>query len=458
MIAGQGLLCTFRIDGTDSETLPRPMFNGEVIRPLKSVIGVAGGFVLLGGAPENLLLAHYDFPTRTCTVHAPEKSDSSRSLFYYPDLHTIAIRPASPGYVYRAVDLAESGPAAFTTWRAEQAGLRTSTVKTYPLLDQGTWPERAPYPMPDVDWEVPSARSWAQLPPLPIRLDPQTGVLEYQLPIRRDPQTGAPERRSLTPMSDGQPALRSPDARIVSVHMGGDVLALQVAGCSVANLWFISMTRAAVIGTLRPMPGVQELGRFALSRDGSRIARWVGRAQVYANDVPGDRPPVFVSCLEVLSLHLASLGRSCLLVREHLRVNESPLRHALIRWDRERLEVNRKDHPTQVFQQLGGVVAESGELPVQTSGWAWVRHRFGRQVKHGALRILLDGFNHVAVLGRDDRLIAMFFIGDEDFAAWMPDGTCLGTSRLIGGPPTKAAAERIAAALRSAERGEGGRR
>ena len=38
----------------------------------------------------------------------------------------------------------------------------------------------------------------------------------------------------------------------------------------------------------------------------------------------------------------------------------------------------------------------------------------------------------------------------------MPDGTCLGSSRLIGGEPSKAAAERIAAALRRAERGEGG--
>jgi hypothetical protein len=145
-------------------------------------------------------------------------------------------------------------------------------------------------------------------------------------------------------------------------------------------------------------------------------------------------------------------------VLAHLRIDESPRRQVLIRWDRERLEVNREDQAVQVFQQLGGVVAELGEPPVQTSGWAWARHRFGRQVKHGALKILLDGFNHVAILGRNDRLIAMFFIGDEEFAAWMPDGTCLGASRLIGGPPTKAASERIAAALRAAERGEGGRR
>ncbi len=436
VISGLGLLCTFRIDGTDSETLPRPMFNGEVIRPIKSVIGVAGGFVLLGGAPENLLLAHYDFPTRTCTVYTLGDFRPPAALFYYPDLHTI-VGEAFVGGISFAVDLAASGPSVSSTWRAKQAGRRTSDGN-------------ASYPLPVARWMTPSPSAKALAVTLPFKLDPRTGTLHYRL------QSG--EGRSLTPMSDGQPALQADDASIVSAQHGGDVLALQIAGCPLANLWFISMTRAAVIGTLRPMPGVQELGRFALSRDGSRIARWVGRAQVYVNDVPGDRPPVFVTCLETVWRHYAFLGRSCLLVREHLRVNESPLRHALIRWDRERLEVNRKDHPTQVFQQLGGVVAESGDLPVQTSGWAWARHRFGRQVKHGALRILLDGFNHVAVLGRDDRLIAMFFIGDEDFAAWMPDGTCLGASRLIGGPPTKAAAERIAAAMRAAERGEGGRR
>jgi hypothetical protein len=38
----------------------------------------------------------------------------------------------------------------------------------------------------------------------------------------------------------------------------------------------------------------------------------------------------------------------------------------------------------------------------------------------------------------------------------MPDGTCLGSRRLIGGEPTPGAAQRIAAVLRAAEqRGDG---
>src|SRR5262249_54152398 len=84
--------------------------------------------------------------------------------------------------------------------------------------------------------------------------------------------------------------------------------------------------------------------------------------------------------------------------------------------------------------------------------------RFIQFIEHGRLRILIDRYNHLAVLGRDDRLVAMFYLSGEEFAAWLPDGTRLGSSRLIGGEPSKAAAERIAAALRAAERGEGGAR
>ena len=74
------------------------------------------------------------------------------------------------------------------------------------------------------------------------------------------------------------------------------------------------------------------------------------------------------------------------------------------------------------------------------------------------LRILIDGYNHLAILGHGARLVAMFYTSGREFAAWMPDGTSLGSSRLIGGPPTKDAAERIAiaAACAPAERGEGG--
>ena len=172
-------------------------------------------------------------------------------------------------------------------------------------------------------------------------------------------------------------------------------------------------------------------------------------------DVPGDRPPVLVSAREEVWIHFASLGRSCLLVREFdLGGPRRPHSMCLIRWDRGQLEVDHRN-PAQIFQELGGVVAESRALPPQ-SGPYHDCVRFLQAVEHAGLRILLDQYNQLAVLNRDGELVGMFYVSGNEFAAWMPDGTRLGSSRLIGPEPTPGAAERMAEALRSAERRGGG--
>ena len=83
-----------------------------------------------------------------------------------------------------------------------------------------------------------------------------------------------------------------------------------------ADLWFISMARAAVIGSLSsrlPASRICEPRPFARRL---RFARRVGNAWVEVRDVPGDRPAVLVAGQETLWVHFALLGRSCLLVRE----------------------------------------------------------------------------------------------------------------------------------------------
>jgi hypothetical protein len=61
----------------------------------------------------------------------------------------------------------------------------------------------------------------------------------------------------------------------------------------------------------------------------------------------------------------------------------------------------------------------------------------------------------LAALGSDGKLVSVFYINGEEVAAWMPDGTRWGSRRLIGSAPNPGSAERIAAALRRAEWGEG---
>src|SRR5262249_29954606 len=162
-------------------------------------------------------------------------------------------------------------------------------------------------PPPDLVYVLPRlSMAGVSLPA--VRLEAKTGILEYAL--------DSGERRALTPMSDGRPALQTKGAHIVSACQGGDVLAVQVAVGSSVDVWLIAMARAAVVGSLPSGPGEPDMRWFALSRDGARFARRVGAGEVEVRDVPGDRPPVLVTPREHLWVHFASLGRSCLLVRE----------------------------------------------------------------------------------------------------------------------------------------------
>ena len=91
-----------------------------------------------------------------------------------------------------------------------------------------------------------------------------------------------------------------------------------------AAIVFLSLSRAAVLG-MSPAPGDRPSdSSFALSRDGRRFARRLNDQQVEVRDVPGDRPPVFVTPREDVWIHFASLGRSCLLVREFDHGGRSP--------------------------------------------------------------------------------------------------------------------------------------
>jgi hypothetical protein len=431
LIAGRhGLLTTCRLDGEDAEILPRPLIDGEVLRPVSTVIGVAGGFVLAGNWKGRPVLAHYDLPTRTCTTHRLGAHARSVSWFYVADSHVIAGFLEDSEHLCVAVDLGATEDAARSTSRARRVVEHVN--------------KRA---IPVDDWVRGPGGSWVDRGCRDLRLDAETGTLEYRRGIR--------SVQSLTPLSDGNPALRG--ARIASARQGGGILAVRLQRPRQTEIVFISRGRAAVLGTFSHAAAQPPAdSSFALSPDGCRFALRLNDHQVEVRDVPGDRPPVVVTPREEVWIHFASLGRSCLLVREFdLGGPRRPRSMCLIRWDRVRLEVDYQE-PAQTFQGLGGVVAESRGLPV-SSGPGPHRNdntRFSQVVEHVELEILIDQYNHIAVLDRAGALVAMFYVAGREFAAWMPDGTRLGSGRLIGGAPTHHAAERMARALRAAEAGE----
>ena len=230
------------------------------------------------------------------------------------------------------------------------------------------------------------------------------------------------------------------------------MLAVLVVGAIVPGLYFISVSRSAVIGIFTPWDNPVLL-TFALSRDGRMFARLLGPRQLEIRDVPGDRSPLLVTPREEVRNHFAALGSSCLLIREP-EAGGLCAGRCLIRWDQGRLDV--VDHEAySVFAQLGGIRAQSRSLTPGKLGPGYLPLRFVQMVEHAGLLILIDRYNHLVVLRRNGALVCTFFVTGNEVGARLPDGTCWGSRRLIGGESTPGAAERIAAALRSAEQGEG---
>ena len=422
-----GLLFCWRIDGTDAEILPRPLVDGEILRPVKTVVGVAGGFVVVGSHKRNQVLAHYDFPTRTCNVHTMRDREPTGSWFYYRELHSVAARHRLRVMPGPALDLAGCGEKATTTSRALGASIRAqSGLLPDPLIVRETG-EIPSDPLRDPQF-------------LALSLDSRTGTVQFR--------QGSDDVRALTALCDGRPALKG--SNIVRARQGGDVMAVLFEGGTAPGLYFLSRSRATVLGTilLGDLPGA---GVFALSRDGQRFARTVDEFTLEVRDVPGGHPPVLVTPQESLWIHFATLGRSCLLISEfELGGPRRPRFSCLIRWDRGRLEVVARDAEA-LLAQLGGPVAVSRAVLPENLGRGHDRNRFVQFIEHKGARILIDRYNQLAVLDKDGDLTCVFFMSGTDIAAWLPDGTRWGPRRYIGGEPTPGASERIAAALKRAE-------
>ena len=433
MIVGRhGRLFCCRTDGSETENLPRPRAGDEVVTMRQNVVGVAGGFVLEGRCTDRRLLVHYDFPARTCTLHEIHDRRGEFTWLYYRDLHVIVGLVANRERTGVAFDLGETGTRAVMSSRASRAiGRVDSGITPYPLSASPVWTSPTVYGL-----AFPAGQS--------LKLDGISGTLHFR--------QGTGDDVSLTPRSDGRPVLLG--GEIIRALQGGDILGVLVAKVTGPAVYFISVSRAAVIGTF-PLADRPAGTAFALARDGRRFARPIDSRRLEVRDVPGDLPPLLVTPHEELWIHFATLGKSCLLVREFAYGGP---RHALfswlVRWDQGWLDPT-VHQPNSLLDQPGGVVAVSRSLPAGNHGVWYDSERFVQIIEHGCLRVLIDRYNHLVVLGRGGELVCMMFVSRHEFAAWLPDGTMLGPRRLLGGGPTPGASERIAAALLRAEQGGG---
>jgi hypothetical protein len=432
VVGRHGLPFSCRIDGSDGETLSRPRLDNDVVTLRRSVVGVAGGFVVEGLRGQRRVLAHYDFRSRSSTLHEIVDSQNSLTWLYFRDLHTVVGLPASRGRRSVAVDLGESADRAATSARASRAAERADReIMPYPLTVSPVWTNSADFGL--------------DLTCRGLMLDSTTGTLHI------NKQFESPEQL-LTPLVDGRPALKG--GAIVRALQGGGVVAINVSGADASGLYFLSVSQMIVLGTI-PLLERRGTSNLALARDGRRFARLGEDERLEVRDVPGDHPPLLVAPRESLWIHFATLGRSCLLVREF---DLGGPRHArsscLIRWDQGRLDV--AFHEASMWQErLGGTVAVSRSVPTGNKGRGYDSDRFVQIVEHDGLRILIDRYNHIVVLGRGGELVCMFFVSGNEVSAWLPDGTLWGARRLISGESAPGASERIAAALVRATGHEG---
>ena len=392
----------------------------------RQVIGVAGGFVVSGLSSGGPCLIHYDFPSRRCAIHRLIDIPPSVTWCYYRDLHAIALPPIKEESTYTAVDLSASGCDSTTTTRARRAVDRAeASLQIYKVIPPPVWTAVAE-PSVELNERV-------------VRLDAHSGTLHFHL---------APDaEKAVMPLGDGRPALKG--GQVVRAEWGGDVLAALVRGGPAPGLYFISIASCSVIGVFQ-QGRLPYSGTFSLSRDGRRFAVLSGKGELEVRAVSGEHTAVFVAPKEEVAIHFASLGKSCLLVREVDEASRHVRDRCLIRWDRGRIEVER-DQIYSVFARLGGVLAQSRSLRPGDAEINRTQIRFVGVIEEGRLRILIDRYNHFVVFDSRGNLVCIFYVIRDEVGALLVDGTYWGSPRLIGRAATPGAAERIGRELREAE-------
>ena len=402
--------------------LPRSQSaKGGLLTNVEAVVGVAGGFVVIGIHGTRRVAAHYDLGARTCVSYEITSVQHPRlSWTYLRRFHTV---------------IGHEGPA---VWTGLDLGGETPGL-VFPTLD--------PY--------LPRTREalleWSRSPML-LRIvgdsdqSPETGRAvrldrEGRLYIREEPEGW----RSFIPMSDGQARLKG--CTLIQSRWQGVILAIlashrdgrrELLALSVWGDW-------RVLGEFWPERAVND---FAMTRDGRRIAWRSGFREIFVHDLEHSGPPTLIinkgrahSSLDV------DLGAGFLAVQAG--------RHAhLIRWDSGRIEATRSEGASSsLVGNLGGAMGR----PTVWRATAWPgnvtpywRTRFFASAIKSGLSIAVDRLGEVAFFGWSGDLICMFFFFRHDFAAWMPDGTRLGSISLNGIPETANAAERIGRVLLNA--------
>ncbi|QJW98883.1 hypothetical protein [Frigoriglobus tundricola] len=451
VVAGrEGVLHGLALDGTPPEVLPRAFRNGAVLKHVDVVLGLIGGVVVCGrmvvpsgaaeaprvtsephsapvvtsgasNAPpvaEQFVAAHYDRSARRVTLHVFGRAEGEPWWTAYPDLQCIALR--APQGAGGALDLATLGRFPFPT----PSG--SALVSSRAMV---AW-ERAATGAPPHELPITSTR--------PAKVSDSDGPFLQTL---NDggvyPRQTARTWYAVTPLRDGKPLLAG--AAVYRAQLAGDVLALAYVRANQRRLLLLRGPDGAVLGEV---PHAVRT-RFALSQDGRLVARREADRTVVVSDTRA--PAQSVARATQASLHDAltvELGadpfRLTIIIGGHrhtFQVAHGVLTHTP-RWELTARTTERVRHVRSGPSEYDPIRFPAREA-VRAPGWLAVVDRLGQ----------------VLLYGHSGALVAAFLIRRERAAAWVPGGVFWGDPRLIGGPATPGAGEKIGRAILAATGG-----
>jgi hypothetical protein len=410
-----GMLHLWKPDGTLAEILPRGLIDGEVLRRVTAVLGVADGFAVVGLlSGSRPVILHYSLDGRRCQSHrlgdaAGARKAAAWQWVYARAHHCLIAFHQHAGFV---VDLGTGekyatslgGPRnraqlAWEAWIARQVPLHRLVIVHRGARSNMPWPC--------------------------VKLDSDTGMVTLE--------NVQPSWHAFTPMSEGRPMLQQ--QLLLDAQWRGGTLALKTSRLGRQSGLALRVFRGPE-GIFLGEYSLAELNLdFTLSTDGQLLARQLRGDEVEIRDVDGTLSP---------------LGR--------ITVGKFPHRLWFVLGD-DSIELFPGTSPIVVSWQQAGLVLKRGVVASKL-GESATRETLPSFLKYDSQRWLLgarrrlwaasDRFGQVALFDGAGALVCMFFAFRNDVAGWMPDGTRFGPASLTGHAASPDALQKFARAIRAA--------
>jgi hypothetical protein len=425
-VGADGVCHAWSTDGkNEMRVLPRPMLKGKLVSVTEWIIGVAGGFVLVGRNAGRLVAVHYDLENQVCKARDLDQAGEDIStVLYSAEHHTIVIRTSKRGSEC-AVDLATGacfpGDSCSGSSRAQQAWYAAA---------------RHQLPAPFIPWAPNHGMAAAKSLGTYCPTDPVTGQLT--------PVGLQPAWQPFIPMADGKPRLRG--CVLTRAVARGNILAVQNLTGSQGSL---HLFRGPTGIPLAEYPSKGSRG-FTLSSDGKLLARQVRRSQVEVRATEGDTTPLAMSHAGGRSKHLSMmLGNHWVFLRTG---REKCFR--LVRWDGGRLKIENSLASPGRFTSMK--LPQELEPPILHAWTTCIPDKLKYDRKRfitGAtttVTAVLDCYGQVVMLDAAQKTVCMFFVCGNEFSCWLPDGTSFGPASPSRRAPTEADLNKVGQALAKA--------